>query len=83
VGEAITLFERVLTDQERILGAEHPSTLTTRNNLAYAYESAGRVGEAITLYERLLPLLERVFDHDAHIVRGVRERLAAAGNQPG
>ena len=30
-----------------MLGDDHPDTLTSRNNLAYAYESAGRLDEAI------------------------------------
>ena len=40
--EAIGLLERTLADRERVLGADHPQTLASRNNLAYAYESAGR-----------------------------------------
>ena len=36
------------------LGPDHPSTLTTRNNLASAYHDAGRLDEAITLYEQNL-----------------------------
>ena len=42
--EAIPLYERTLADRERVLGADHPDTLTSRNNLAGAYESAGRPG---------------------------------------
>ena len=30
----------------RVLGADHPATLASRNNLAYAYESAGDLGRA-------------------------------------
>jgi Tetratricopeptide repeat len=40
--EAIPLFERTLADCERILGKHHPDTLTSRNNLAGAYEAAKR-----------------------------------------
>ena len=39
--QAIPLYEQTLADRERVLGPEHPDTLTTRNNLAYAYQSAG------------------------------------------
>ena len=38
----------------KILGDNHPDTLTSRNNLAGAYESAGRLDEAIPLYEQVL-----------------------------
>jgi hypothetical protein len=31
-----------LADRERVLGADHPDTVTTRNNLAHAYEDADR-----------------------------------------
>ncbi|MFG1774600.1 tetratricopeptide repeat protein [Nocardia salmonicida] len=55
---AISQADHTLTDCERILGVDHPFTLLSRNNLAYAYESAGRLTEAIALYER--NLLDRV-----------------------
>jgi len=45
--EAITLYEQTVADQERVLGADHPDTLITRNNLASAYRAAGRTAEAI------------------------------------
>jgi tetratricopeptide (TPR) repeat protein len=35
----------------RILGTDHPDTLASRNNLATAYQDAGRIDEAITLHE--------------------------------
>lgn len=35
-GEAIPLFERTLADCERVLGADHPDTLSSRHNLAAA-----------------------------------------------
>jgi Tetratricopeptide repeat len=35
VEEAIAQFERLLADRTRVLGADHPNTLNTRNNLAY------------------------------------------------
>jgi len=50
--EAITLHEQNLADRERMLGADHPETLQTRNNLAIAYQEAGRTAEAITLHEQ-------------------------------
>ncbi|MEW1736034.1 tetratricopeptide repeat protein [Nocardia beijingensis] len=38
--DAMTEFEAVLVDQQRVLGPDHPDALATRNNLAYVYESA-------------------------------------------
>jgi Tetratricopeptide repeat len=43
-----------------VLGADRPDTLTSRYNLAYAYQSAGWPGKAIPLYERTLADSERV-----------------------
>ena len=45
--EAITLFEQTLADRERVLGADHPETLATRNNLAAARRAAGQTARAI------------------------------------
>jgi hypothetical protein len=36
VGEAIPLYGRTLADRERVLGADHPDTLTSRDNLSRA-----------------------------------------------
>ncbi|EHM93001.1 hypothetical protein HMPREF0975_02084, partial [Actinomyces sp. oral taxon 849 str. F0330] len=38
----------------RILGPHHPDTLISRNNLAGAYQAAGRLDDAITLHEQTL-----------------------------
>ena len=50
--EAITLLEQNLADRERALGADHHDTLATRDNLAAAYQDAGRTAQAITLHEQ-------------------------------
>uniref|UniRef100_UPI002025011E tetratricopeptide repeat protein n=1 Tax=Frankia sp. CiP1_Cm_nod2 TaxID=2897161 RepID=UPI002025011E len=63
-GQAMALLQRALTLDERLLGPDHPDTLTSRNNLAYAYESAGRAAEAIDLYERTLPDMLRILGPD-------------------
>ncbi|MER7679447.1 tetratricopeptide repeat protein, partial [Streptomyces sp. NPDC096934] len=43
LGRAIPLFEQTLTDRVRVLGEDHPNTLTSRNNLAYARQRAEAV----------------------------------------
>jgi len=35
VGEAVAQFQALLADIQRMLGPDHPDTLTTRANLAY------------------------------------------------
>jgi hypothetical protein len=44
----------------RVLGPEHPDTLTSRSNLAGGYWAVGRYDEAITLDEATLTTMVRV-----------------------
>jgi hypothetical protein len=44
--QAVFIGERLLADQGRVLGPDHPDTLTSRNNLANAYRAAGRTEKA-------------------------------------
>ena len=62
--------------RERVLGVDHPDTLASRNNLAYAYESAGDLGRAIPLYEQTLADRERVLGSDHPTTLAVRANLA-------
>ncbi|MEU8396999.1 tetratricopeptide repeat protein [Nonomuraea sp. NPDC048892] len=64
-----------LADLEGALGADHPSTLISRNNLAHAYQSAGDLGRAIPLHERTLADRERVLGADHPTTRTVRDNL--------
>jgi hypothetical protein len=63
---------------ERVLGADHPNTLQSRNNLAAAYLNAGRVAEAIPLFERTMADMERVLGADHPDTLQSRNNLAAA-----
>ena len=78
LSEAIALYEQVLADSIRVLGEDHPDTLTSRNNLACAYESAGRLTEAIGQFERLLAYCLRVLDTDHPLTAVVRKNLEEA-----
>ena len=51
---AIRFVDRALADQRRVLGEDHPDTLTSRNNLAGVYQSAGDLGRAIPMHEQTL-----------------------------
>jgi tetratricopeptide (TPR) repeat protein len=64
LSRAIDLGARTLADSERLLGADHPDTLTSRNNLAVAYSSVGRLEQAIPLFEQTLADRERVLGAD-------------------
>ena len=68
---------------EGLLGPDHPDTLASRNNLAYAYESAGRLEEAITLFEQVLPDSIRVLGEDHPDTLTIRNNLAGAYQSAG
>ena len=66
-----------------MLGADHPDTLTSRNNLATAYVHAGRTAEAIPLHEQVLAAFERVLGpdhpHAPDLAEQPRYRLPGGG----
>ena len=66
-----------------LLGPDHPATLASRNDLAGAYESAGRLTEAITLYEQVLPDSIRVLGEDHPNTLTSRNNLAGAYKSAG
>ena len=76
--QAILMGESLLADLERVLGADHPDTLTTRANLANAYQAAGRTAEAATLQGQTLADLERVLGADHPDTLTTRANLANA-----
>ena len=53
-------YAALLPVEERVLGAEHPDTLTTRGNLARWTGDAGDPAAARDQYAALLPVRERV-----------------------
>ncbi|MFJ4486560.1 tetratricopeptide repeat protein [Streptomyces longwoodensis] len=57
---SIRLRTAALVQREQVLGDTHPSTLTSRNNLASAYESSGDLKRAIPLYEATLAQHEEI-----------------------
>ena len=65
-----------------MLGADHPDTLGSRNNLAGAYQSAGDLGRAIPLYEQTLAGSVRVLGADHPQTKIVRGNLAATRQHP-
>ena len=78
--QAIATAESLLADQEKVLGSDHPDTLTTRGNLANAYTDTGRTTEAWspTLHEQNLADQERVLGSDHPGSLRTRNNLAVA-----
>ena len=58
--EAEQLHLQVLELRRRVLGAEHPDTLTTMDNLALTYLQQERAGEAEQLFLQILESRRRV-----------------------
>ena len=56
----LALAQQAQAYAEEQLGAEHPSTLTSLNNLAFLYKLQGRYGEAEPLLQHVLTARERV-----------------------
>ncbi len=81
--QAILAGEPLTADFERVLGPDHPSTLTSRNNLAAAKRAAGRAVEAIALHEQALAARERVLGPDHPSTLTSRNNLAAAKRAAG
>ena len=75
--EALTLSVAV-DALEVLLGPDHPDALASRNNLAGAYESVGRLTEATALYEQVLADSIRVLGEDHPNTLASRNNLAHA-----
>ena len=63
-GEARMLYEEVLATQEKHLGADHPSTLITRGNLAIVLQKLGEYGKAKELFEQVNAAQEKALGTD-------------------
>ncbi|MFE2418230.1 tetratricopeptide repeat protein [Streptomyces hokutonensis] len=79
----IPLLEAVLARYEQALGDTHPDTLSSRNNLASAYESAGDLGRAIPLLEAVLTQRERVLGDTHPDTLASRDNLASTYQSAG
>ena len=80
---SISIAEPLLAEMEQVLGVDHPYTMATRNNLAFAYQEVGRATEAISLYEQTLADQERVLGADHPFTLLSRNNLATAYREVG
>ncbi|MDQ1047314.1 tetratricopeptide repeat protein [Streptomyces sp. V4I2] len=83
VSQATGYYSRSLAAASRMLGEDHPYTLGSRNNLAYAYMAAGDLGRAIPLFERTLEASVRVLGEDHPDTLRARNNLAGAYEKAG
>jgi tetratricopeptide (TPR) repeat protein len=61
---ALPLFRHALESRERVLGKEHPDTLSSVNNLAGCLDTMGEAEAALPLFRRALESCERVLGKD-------------------
>ncbi|MFD7441581.1 tetratricopeptide repeat protein [Streptomyces sp. NPDC059909] len=78
VASAVAYFRRALATDQRVLGEDHLLTLTVRNNLAGAYESAGDLERATPLYEKTFTDRIRILGEDHPDTLTSRNNLAVA-----
>lgn len=64
LGEAREIFRAVLTDRRRVLGPEHPRTLTTLHELAWIAACRGETAEAESSYSTVLNQRRRILGED-------------------
>jgi len=83
LSRAIDISISALATCERVLGPDHPDTLTFRNNLAITYESAGKLGQAIPLHQETVAARERVLGPNDPQTLTSRNNLAIAYESAG
>ena len=63
--EAESMYQETLETRRRTLGAEHPDTLTSLNNLAASYYSQGRYDKAESMFRETLEIRRRTLGANA------------------
>ena len=80
--EAEELQMQVLQTRKRVLSDEHPSTLTSMNNLALTYSNQGRWKEAEELQAQVMETSKRVLsDEHPHTLTSMANLAATYSNQ--
>src|SRR6266498_3903283 len=82
-GKAIPLAERALAIRQKTLGAEHPDTPTSLDNLAYLYYEKGDYAQAEPLYRRALAISEETLGAEHPDTATVLNNLALLYYQKG
>ncbi|WP_433755328.1 tetratricopeptide repeat protein [Nocardia sp. CA-135398] len=76
IARAISELEQLLPEQIRILGADHPDTLTTRDSLAHWYSKNDEPAKAAVEYERILADQSAVLGPDHPLTLSTRHNIA-------
>ncbi|MEO0415519.1 MAG: tetratricopeptide repeat protein, partial [Verrucomicrobiota bacterium] len=81
--EAEPLYKRALAIREKQLGADHPDTATSLNNLAVLYYEQGKYKEVEPLYKRALAIKEKQLGADHPGTATTLSNLASLYNNQG
>ncbi|WP_148088527.1 FxSxx-COOH system tetratricopeptide repeat protein [Streptomyces sp. PanSC9] len=81
--QAISYLHRAQTHYEHVLGPEHSNTLTTRNNLANAYQDIGDHTQAISLHQQTLEIRTRILGPEHPHTLTTRNNLASTYQNAG
>ena len=81
--EAIALFVKARETWAAELSPDHPNTLASMNNLAGAYQAAGKLDLALPLFEETLPLLKAKLGTDHPLTLTCMNNLADAYRDAG
>jgi tetratricopeptide (TPR) repeat protein len=76
-GEAEAMFQAVLVTRTHNLGAEHPETLLTMNNIAAILFRQGRLEEATSMLTQVLAMRKRILGDDHPDVLSSMNNLAS------
>ena len=80
---ALPMHEECLAKRKRVLGEDHPDTLTSLNNLAGLFESMGDYDRALPMYEECLAKRKRVLGEDHPSTLASLNNLAVLFNTMG
>jgi tetratricopeptide (TPR) repeat protein len=74
--EAAKMYKEVLEKRRRILGDEHPSTISAMSNLANTLGDQGHLEEAAKMYKEALEKARRTLGEDHPTTKLVTHNLA-------
>ncbi|KAK3939624.1 P-loop containing nucleoside triphosphate hydrolase protein [Diplogelasinospora grovesii] len=63
-GEAAAMKKEVLEKRQRILGDEHPDTISAMNNLANTLGDQGKLDEAVAMLKEVLEKMQRILGRE-------------------
>jgi hypothetical protein len=76
MADALKLYEQTREGYVRVLGPDHPDTLSRSARLGHAYYAVGRAGDGLTLLRDTMARCERALPPGDPLTEAVRESLA-------